>query len=154
MRYVTTRFGDISIADEQVICFAEGIAPFAAQRYTLLTREGEEPFAWLQCLDEPGLAFIVTPIEVVSDDAEPFGDWAGRGSLGLDATESPLALCLVTLGESAESSTVNLLAPLVINPHTGLGRQVILGGEMGLLRAPLFREEPMGRDQVRMSGQA
>ena len=69
----TTRFGVIQIAEDRVITFPKGLLGFPqARRYCLLEPGEDACFFWLQSLDEPGLAFVVTdPALFVGDYSVP-----------------------------------------------------------------------------------
>jgi len=61
MEIQTSRFGTISVDDERVITFPRGLLGFPDQARFALIQTGEENyFFWLQCVDEPNLAFVVT----------------------------------------------------------------------------------------------
>ena len=73
MEVQTTRFGVIEIADERVIEFPKGLLGFPGmKRYCLLQPCEDALFFWLQSLDDPGLAFVVTdPSLFVADYSAP-----------------------------------------------------------------------------------
>ena len=61
MKVYTTRFGEIEIADETIIAFPNGILGFPEQtNYALINTDDNSPLKWLQSLDDPALAFVVT----------------------------------------------------------------------------------------------
>jgi len=111
MKVDTTRFGQLDVAEDEVIVFPEGLIGFeSCTRYAIVDRRADRPVWWLQSLDVPEVAFILT------DPAE----------LGLGSTdEAELHVMLVVPGDPNEI-TANLLGPLVINPHGRVGKQVIL----------------------------
>ena len=57
--------------------------------------------------------------------------------LGIHETEDTLSLVILTLGETPQEATANLLAPLVINRHTGHAAQVVLPASDLSTREPL-----------------
>ena len=69
----TTRFGVISIAEDRVITFPKGLLGFPqSHRFCLLEPGDDACFFWLQSLDDPGLAFVVTdPALFVADYSVP-----------------------------------------------------------------------------------
>src|SRR3954466_14478986 len=61
MEIESTRFGRLSVDDERVISFPKGLLGFPDHRRFALIQTGEENyFFWLQSVDEPNLAFVVT----------------------------------------------------------------------------------------------
>src|SRR6187455_1134938 len=69
----TTRFGVIDIAEDRVITFPKGLLGFSSNTRFCLLEPGEDAcFFWLQSLDEPGLAFVVTdPSMFINDYSVP-----------------------------------------------------------------------------------
>ncbi len=58
----TSRFGDIEIAGDKVITFPNAIPGFAGlKRFVLLDHDAEGLFKWLQSVDDPDLAFLLSP---------------------------------------------------------------------------------------------
>ncbi|MBZ0255347.1 flagellar assembly protein FliW, partial [bacterium] len=56
----TTRFGSIEIPESDILTLPEGLVGFNLyRRFTILKDPEQEPFLWLQSLDEPDLAFVV-----------------------------------------------------------------------------------------------
>src|SRR5687768_5931065 len=61
MEIETTRFGTLSVEDERIITFPNGLLGFPDHTRFALIQTGEENyFFWLQAVDEPNLAFVVT----------------------------------------------------------------------------------------------
>jgi flagellar assembly factor FliW len=132
-----TLAGRFPVDDHQIIRVPGGIMPFVDEEYILLTGPEAEPFARLQSLGQPGVGFIVVVPEVVYGPGVLELGENERRLVGLEPEEQPLILALMALGESLEQHTVNLLAPLVINPRTNRGQQIILAGDLDLLNVPL-----------------
>jgi flagellar assembly factor FliW len=99
-----------------------------------------DPAGWLcalRSLDDPGLRFLVVPPGPFFPDYDPElgDDWAEQ--LQLTSADDALVLLIVTPAESAGDSTVNLLAPVVVNVRTRRAAQVVLEDQAWPLRAPL-----------------
>ncbi len=138
MKIPTARFGSLEVREHQKIRFPGGIPPFADEEYALVTCPGAEPFAWLQCLTQPQLAFVVAPPETLYGPGVVHLTPQAKAQVELRDDDKALVLCLVVVGQRPEDSTVNLLAPLVINVRTCIGKQIVLGDDMRLLRVPLL----------------
>lgn len=65
MKIETTRFGTIEVPEEKVIDFPWGIPGFESVKRYILIDHKDTPFKWLQAVDEPSLAFVVFPPEVI-----------------------------------------------------------------------------------------
>lgn len=135
----TVHFGTIEVWPQDVIEFVAPLPPFAKlRRYMLLARDEEAPFQWLQSLEEPALALVVAPYEVVAGETPPAASQALRKELGLRAGEETQVYVIISLGQEARESTMNLLAPLYVSEGTGLARQVIVGDDLALARTALM----------------
>jgi flagellar assembly factor FliW len=123
----TERFGAIEVDSQALIEVTESLYGFEhARRFCLLGHNGESPFHWLQCIDTPGLAFVVVNpydffanYDVELDDQE-------AGAIELASPEDAVILNLVTLGKDPAEATANLVGPIVLNPKTRKAKQVAL----------------------------
>jgi flagellar assembly factor FliW len=134
----TTRFGVIQIADDRVITFPRGLLGFpAARRYCLLEPGDEACFFWLQSLEDPALAFVVTdPALFVPDYSVPIRP-EQMSDLGLARLEDAQVFTIVNKVD--HQLTGNLQGPLVINTLTREGEQMVLAEKRWTTRHPLMR---------------
>ncbi len=132
----SSRFGRVDIDPATIIEFPDGLIGLGGLRYALLARDHESAFAWLQSLDDPGLALPVTnphrffagyEVDLTDEDAERLGV---DGSVALDV------YVVVRAGESLEDFTANQKAPILV--RGGQGWQIINQADGCELRAPLF----------------
>jgi flagellar assembly factor FliW len=130
MRIATCRFGELEIKPESVFSIAEGLFGFAhARRYCLLEHTPESPFRWLQSVDQPEVAFVVIdPLEFFPDYLVEIADPEAE-ALGLHSPDDAAILNIVTIAENYRDTTVNLLAPVVVNTRTRKAKQLILANE-------------------------
>jgi flagellar assembly factor FliW len=134
----TTRFGVIQIAEDRVITFPKGLLGFpAAKRYCLLEPGEDACFFWLQSLDDPSLAFVVTdPALFVPDYSVPIRP-EQMGDLALARLED--AQVFVIVNKVDTTLTGNLQGPLVVNTLTRAGEQMVLAEKRWTTRHPLVR---------------
>jgi len=90
----------------------------------------------LRSLEQEGVRLFVIPPQAYFFDYAPTISASARTALGLDETTVPVMLAVVHPGGD-DPTTVNLLAPILINPATGAAAQVVLDGDEWPLRAPL-----------------
>jgi flagellar assembly factor FliW len=109
---------ELSYEPSDIITFNEGLIGLPGLRRMVLVRQsGMEPFLWLASLDVQGMAFLVV---------EPHSLFPRYSALNAEVGEQPLLLALVKLENEWTKTTVNLRAPLVVNPMTRRGLQIVL----------------------------
>ncbi|MBI2265188.1 MAG: flagellar assembly protein FliW [Armatimonadetes bacterium] len=136
----TTRFGEVEVDEEKILNFPEGIPGFAERQFTIIKLSNQGPFSWLQAVNDPDLAFAVADPWTFFADYHPEISLSDCKSLGLEKTDEAIVFVLVVV--RSETITVNLLAPLFINPETRQGKQVILLNKEYSIRQPLLIEVP------------
>lgn len=138
MEVRTTRFGVIDIAEDRVITFPKGLLGFSTfTRYCLLEPGDDACFFWLQSVDEPGLAFVVTdPSLFVRDYAVPIRP-EQMADLALARLEE--AQVFVIVNKVNGYLTGNLQGPLVVNTQTRQGEQLVLAEKRWTTRHELVR---------------
>ena len=127
MQITTSRFGTIEISEDKLIHFPLGLLGFETlHRYLLIDSDEAAPLRWLQCVDEPDLAFLVVEptlffpdyaVQLAADD---------HTMLGIEPGQEVVMACLVVVPDNAAEMTVNLMGPLVLNPERRVGKQVVL----------------------------
>jgi flagellar assembly factor FliW len=124
MQIRTTRFGELEIDPLDVLLFPSGLIGFENSRHFVLLADERQPVVtWLQSVSEPELAFLaVSPRRFVRD-------------YRLRVAQSDLApllqehedetFVLVLAAKHEKGWTLNLKAPLVINPIRRMGKQLV-----------------------------
>ena len=133
----TSRFGTVEVDDQRVITFAKGLLGFPNhKRFVLIQPNDEGYFFWLQAVDAPELAFVVTdPSLFISDYRVPLRpDHAD--SLGIDTLDD--AQVLVIVNKRGSMLTGNLQGPLVIHADRRIGEQLVLADRRFHTRVPLL----------------
>jgi flagellar assembly factor FliW len=112
-------------SDKEGIQLPFGLLGFErVKNYALLTRPGEEPFLWLQMLEDSKQAFLVVPPHMVLTGYNPDISEDDVAFLDLHDPADAFVLNIVTL-RGPRQATVNLKGPIVINRRTLIGKQVI-----------------------------
>ncbi len=135
----TTRFGTIEVKEKRIIRFPEGILGFPNQRrFTILEHKPNSPFCWLQSLDDPALAFVMTsPFLIDPDYLKGLGRSFEEILEGIrDGKNAVFVLVTIPPGE-VEEMTANLLGPIVIDIPERTGRQLVLANSTYSPRHPL-----------------
>jgi flagellar assembly factor FliW len=137
----STRFGDVEVADEDIVEFPSGLIGLAGTRYALLPHGPEGAFWWLQSMEDADLALPVTdPWQFFSSYEVELSDSEAE-RIGVSDPSQARVLVTVRAGGAPEDFTANLRAPLVLSE--GRGHQVINEADDAPVRAPLFAQ-PVG----------
>lgn len=133
----TTRFGRLSVEDERIITFPNGLLGFPDHTRFALIQTGEENyFFWLQAVEEPNLAFVVTDPGIFFKDYHvPVRDESRQE---LQLTDDGHAQCFVICNKVGEWLTGNLLGPILVNAQNRLAQQVVLTEKKWTTRQPLM----------------
>ncbi len=91
----------------------------------------------LRSTDRPSVVFVVALPEAFFPDYTPVLDDATAERLGLTTADDALVLVILTVAERIEQSTANLMAPVVVNRHTGEAVQALLVSSGYDIRTPL-----------------
>ncbi|NPV60601.1 MAG: flagellar assembly protein FliW [Actinobacteria bacterium] len=152
MRYESAKLGSIEYGEDQVIAFIEGILGFPAYRDYVLLEHKKGPFLWLQSLEEPSLAFLVTDPWNFFPDYSPEIPDEDVEALELEEPYNFSVFCFVTVPERVELTTVNLKGPTVVNLNTRKAKQVVLLNPEYTTRHRLFG--PAGEEAGGGAGRA
>lgn len=138
MEVRTTRFGTVNINDDRVITFPKGLLGFPRhQRFCLLEPGEDACFFWLQSMDDPQLAFVVTDPSLFVPDYSVSIRPEQMDDLGLKALEEAQAFVIVNKVD--RTLTGNLQGPLVINTKTRQGEQLVLAEKRWTTRHTLVQ---------------
>lgn len=137
---IRTRFlGEVEIKEEEIINFPEGIPGFEeSRRFVLLDIPENEVFRVLQDVEDEFVSFVVT---------DPWSFFEGYDfdipdeellKINISKEEQLSVMNIVTLSDEFENSTVNLLAPVVLNKDDRAGKQYVLSSGKYTTKHPLF----------------
>jgi flagellar assembly factor FliW len=131
MKIDSDRFGCIEIEPGDLLHFPSGLMGLEDCRDWVLLADAEnDALGWLQNSSHPDIALaVVYPRRFVPD----YQIRIARGELTpLELVDIREAQVLAIVGKNDQGITLNLKAPLVINLHRRLGRQVIANGDYPL----------------------
>jgi flagellar assembly factor FliW len=137
------RFGTCAYRDSEVLNFPWGLPGFGSLRnFIAVNLDGQEKFVWLQSLDDLSVALpTADPWQIFSDYSPQLPPYA-TSSLDIQRPEDFVTLCVVVVSPGATEMTMNLLAPIVVNLRTRVGRQVTLETGGYSVRAEIPRKAP------------
>ncbi len=148
MEVQTTRFGTMQVPDDTIITMVRGMFGFEQYtRFCMVHHRPDTSFWWMQCVDEPALAFVV------ADPAQMFTDYefdipdSEVEKLKLQTESDALVMVILTVGTGGKEITANLAAPMVVNMNEMLALQLILQDSRYQVRQPLVQSTPQQATQ-------
>jgi len=137
MKTINTRFGEVEYDPSHVIHFPEGLIGLdQLKNFLVMPNTKQGPLFWIQCVDDPAFAFLVTDPTNFFLDYAVLPDENEREKLGIAANDACFVLSIVSVSESKEI-TLNLSGPILYAPATNKGLQVILEDPRYDTRTPL-----------------
>ena len=135
--------GKIEIDDNKIITIPNGLLGF--EKYTRYViaydsdKESKNGIMWLQCVDEPELAFPVMDPMFIIKDYRPVVEDEWLAQIGIfESDEELYVLSVLTVPSDLTKMTINLKAPIVINISTRLGCQIIVNNEEYPIRYSVY----------------
>jgi flagellar assembly factor FliW len=144
MKIETSRFGTLEIDGDRLLHFPQGLLGFGDYREYVLLEAGDPAeacppgtptFWWLQSVQVPDLAFVVTdPLLFVPTYRVPVHPQQ-LAELGVSSLDE--AQVLVIVNKQRDTLTGNLQGPLMINLQTRQAQQMVLSDRRYTTRVPL-----------------
>ena len=133
----TSRFGQIEVDETRSISFPKGLLGFPKYKDFVLIQPGDDAhFWWLQSLDAPDLAFVVTdPSLFVPSYRVPLKPEQMQ-ELGIQSLDD--AQVFVIVNKRGVMLTGNLQGPLVVHQENRVGEQLVLSDRRYTTRVPLI----------------
>jgi flagellar assembly factor FliW len=139
MNKITTRFGEVEYLPENLLHFPAGLIGLPNLRsFIVMPNKKQGPLFWIQCVEDPDMAFVLTDPTNFFLDYLVVPDEAERQSLHIDGNDECFTLCIVTIPPD-QNITLNLAAPIFFAPKSNRAIQVILQGATYSSKTPLPR---------------
>ncbi len=135
IKLVTSRFGELAVPEDKVISFTHGIPGFEKlKRYVLLDHDSDGVFKWLQSLDDPDVAFLMTDPKPYKPDYIVPTRKNDMTDLGFDVKDTePLVtyvmVCVAQDENGVKTVSLNLKGPILLNAAKMRGMQCIIDNE-------------------------
>lgn len=146
MNINTKAYGSIEVDEKQKITIPNGLFGFEDfQDYVLLDAQ-QQPFYWLQSVNEQEIAFILINPFIFRPDYEVNIGNDELMEIGIDVPDKAMIFTIVTIPHDGSPMTANLQGPLVINRDSRVGKQAILPDTRWKTRHDIMAElEKMGK---------
>ena len=149
MKIETTRFGTLDVKEDQVFQFPMGLLGFADRKeFLVIDHSDESPFKWLQSVEEPGLAFIITDPLFFRRDYHISVRRNELAVIAPDKEEDLVVSVIMTIPENPQDMSANLLAPLIINMGSRKGMQYVLTSHRFPVKYYVLKEKDPGADAL------
>jgi len=122
-----TKLGEVDVQENQVLIFENGIPGFnKLRKFALVTRESDDPIQWLVSLEDELIALPVVNPWLVCIDYSLNLSKNDIEELQIESQTDLKILSILTIPkENPGETTINLLAPIVINLKNNKAKQVI-----------------------------
>ncbi|PAB59366.1 flagellar assembly protein FliW [Anaeromicrobium sediminis] len=146
----TKHFGKIEIIEENIISFKDGLLGFEElKKYIYIENEDtENPFNWLQSLEEPELAFVVTNPYVFVKDYEFDIPEKIVEDLEIKEIKDVMIWVIAVVPENVENMTINLKGPVIMNLKNKRAKQMVVNSEKYSLKHRIFEQTLHAGDAV------
>ena len=133
-------YDNLVFSEEDIIIFEDGIPGFENnKKFVIVRNENYAPFEWLVCVDGTKLRFAMLNPMIAYPEYSPNISRAQVEGLNLDNPDDVLVYSFVTVAANPNESTLNLMAPVLINTKEKRGRQIILENSQYSTREPVMR---------------
>ena len=125
----TYNYGDVECSESDFLEFPDGILGFSdLKQYLLLSYDDDDTILVLQSVQKPEVSFVVLNPLILCPDYAPRLTPEELAALEVKDCEELSYYVICVVKENYLNNTVNLKCPLVVNPTTLKGMQVIMEG--------------------------
>ena len=141
MKKIMTRFGEVEYDPSNVISFPEGLIGLEdLHNFIVMPNKKEGPLFWIQSVDDPAFAFVVTDPTNFFFDYQVKADEGERKKLGIGPDDDYFVLTIVSISPEKEI-TLNLAGPILYSPQTNRALQGIIEDSRFDTKTPLPKVE-------------
>ena len=140
MKIATKFLGEVEIVEQDILTFEHGLLGLEEEReFVLLPIDADLPLALLQSVQHVEIGFVVAyPFAFKKDYSFDISE-EDRDQLQIEKEEDVLPYAIVTMKETFQDSTINLLAPVILNIEKKRGKQIVLQDNQAYpLRYPML----------------
>lgn len=141
MKLETRLFGTIEVDVTKIINFNDGIIGFEELKQFMVMNDADTEDAkilWLQSLDDGEVAMPVIDPLIIKTDYNPVVEDELFKNIGEIIDGEMLVLTTITVPADISMITTNLKAPIIINPVTMKGCQIIVDNDEYQVRYPIY----------------
>jgi len=145
LKIPSVTFGEVEIDPKDIYSFSDGIPGLKGiNQWYIIDRAELAPFKWLQSCQSPYLSLMMLDPVFIEPNynlnlAREYANALGVENFDEDIKQL-IVQALIVVPKDPKEMTANLLAPLVFNPKTRKGMQVVVEGNRNLLRVKVIRD--------------
>ena len=142
LKVSTSRFGEIEVDEKKIVHFKDGIPAFENEHeFVILPYEEDSPYYFMQSVNSPDLAFLLTVPFLFFPDYTFEIDESAVNELEIKNPDAVFYYSMITIPNgSIRYMTANLLAPIVLNSDNMQAKQVVLENTNYTTKHRLFPE--------------
>ncbi len=127
MKIDTKFLGALDIEEKEILTFEQGLLGLEDEKkFVLLPIDADLPLALLQSVKQKDIGFVIAyPFAFKKDYSFDLSE-EDYQQLQIEKIEDVLTYAIVTMKDTFQESTMNLLAPLIINMEKKFGKQIVL----------------------------
>jgi flagellar assembly factor FliW len=145
MQVNSTRFGELQVDESAVFTFPMGLLGFGKlRRFIVLDHREDSPFKWLQSLEDPDLAFIITDPLYFKRDYHLSVRRQEVGVIEPTTDEDLIVSVIMTVPTDPQQMSANLLAPLIFNLGNRKAMQYVLTDSRFPVKYFVLKSSPAG----------
>ena len=145
MKIKTTRFGEISITEDNLIDMPSGMLGFPdTKQFVIIQHQPDSPFFWYQSVEDPALAFVITsPFLFKPDYKIDLESAIKEMSWNGDGKNDHLEIYIVVNIPKGlpHKMTGNLIGPILINKKSQQALQVVISNSSYTHKFPLLPDK-------------
>lgn len=127
MKYLTSRFGQITFEEKEILFLPKGILGFSQlSKYVIIEKDEYEPFKWLQSVEESDVAFVIVDPTFFFSDYKLELHEKELEELNFQQMKELTPYVIVTVPPDPSQMSADLLGPLVINFKKRIAKQVVM----------------------------
>lgn len=125
--FSTSRFGTVSVDHDKVINFVKGIPGFdGLRRFIIIDHDKEGVFRWLQSVDNPAVAFLLTDPNLFKSGYSVPLKKCDAEALGARNPSALVTYVMVCASHEKARISINLKGPVVFNSENMRAMQCII----------------------------
>ncbi len=143
MNLSTVRFGEVEIDEKRIFDFVLPLIGFDThKKFVVIEPSKDALFKWLQSVEDPALAFPIISVSSLNIDYTIDLPDAVVEALSITNVESLLVMNITSIPQdNPKGTTINLLAPLILNVDTQKAGQIVLSGSGYDISYPMFKND-------------